>query len=169
VLKSPVHLTNIDTVLKVYPDALIAVTHRDPLTVLGSTTSLVANLRWVHSDSVDFASIGRYHSDLYQPALDHLVTLDEQGRLSPTRTHHGHYADFVSDPMKSVQAVYDGFGLELTPEAAARMQAYLDATPKGRHGEHHYDFDDLGLDQAEQRAGFGRYTTHFHVPITDVL
>jgi hypothetical protein len=164
VLKSPVHLTNIETVLEVYPDALIAVTHRDPLTVLGSTTSLVANLRWVHSDAVDFASIGRYHADLYRPGLDRLTTLDAEGWLPAGRVHHGHYADFVREPMKSVQAVYDTFGLDLTPEAAARMQAYLDATPKGRHGEHHYDFADLGLDQAEQRAAFAGYTTHFHVP-----
>jgi hypothetical protein len=164
VLKSPVHLHSLETLLDVYPDALIAVTHRDPLTVLGSTTSLVANLKWVHSDTVDFASIGRYHADLYRPSLDHLVTLDEQGWLPPNRVHHGHYADFVAEPMKSVHAVYDTFGIELTPEAAARMQRYLDATPKGRHGEHHYDFDDLGLDRDEQRAGFARYLDHFGVP-----
>ena len=66
--------------------------------------------------------------------------------------------------MKSVQAVYESLGLELTPEAASRMQAYLDATPKGRHGEHRYDFDDLGLDRDEQRARFARYLDHFHVP-----
>ena len=164
VLKSPVHLVNVDTVLKVYPDALLAVTHRDPLTVLPSATSLVANLRWVHSDHVDFASIGRYHADLYQPALDRLATRDEEGWLPAGRVHHGHYAGFVTDPMKSVQAVYDTFGLELTADAAARMQSYLDATPKGRHGEHHYDFADLGLDRTEQRARFQRYMDHFGVP-----
>ena len=44
VLKSPVHLHALPTLLAVYPDARLVVTHRDPLTVLASLTSLVATL-----------------------------------------------------------------------------------------------------------------------------
>ena len=66
VLKSPVHVSALPTLLAVYPDARLAITHRDPLTVLASLTSLVATLRWAHSDRVDFAEIGalpRTHVD----------------------------------------------------------------------------------------------------------
>ena len=51
------------------PDATEARAHRDPLTVLASASSLVANLRWVHSDRVDLAEIGRYHEDLFQRGM----------------------------------------------------------------------------------------------------
>ena len=67
VLKSPVHVSALPTLLAVYPDARLAITHRDPLTVLASLTSLVATLRWAHSDRVDFADIGAYHENMWTP------------------------------------------------------------------------------------------------------
>ena len=74
VLKSPVHVSALPTLLAVYPDTRLAITHRDPLTVLASLTSLVATLRWAHSDQVDFADIGRYHEDMWTTTLDDLTT-----------------------------------------------------------------------------------------------
>jgi hypothetical protein len=44
------------------------------------------------------------------------------------------------------------------------MAAHLEAKPQGRHGEHHYAFDDLGVDRAEVERGFARYVEHFQVP-----
>jgi len=163
-LKSPVHLHSLTTLLKVYPDARIAVTHRDPLRVLGSVTSLVANLRWVHSEKVDFAAIARYHADLYHGSLDQLVTLEERGWLPPERLHHGHYADFLGDPLEAVRAIYAAFGLPLREETCARMRAYLAVRPKDQHGEHRYSFDDLGLDRDAELRRFARYREHFRVP-----
>jgi len=163
-LKSPVHLHSLATLLEVYPDARIAVTHRDPLRVLGSVTSLVANLRWVHSEKVDFAEIARYHADLYHGSLDHLATLEERGWLPPGRLHHGHYADFVADPLEAVRALYRAFGLPLGPETEARMRAYLASRPKDLRGEHRYAFEDLGLDRDAESRRFARYRERFGVP-----
>ena len=165
VLKSPVHLRDVPTLLAVYPDARMVVTHRDPLTILPSVTSLVATLRWAHSDAVDFADIGRYHERLYHGDLDGLVDLDETGVLDPARTHHGRYHDFVADPLGAVAAVYDHLGMDLTPETESAMQAYLDERPKGAHGEHHYSFTDLELDVETERQRFARYCDHFAVPV----
>jgi len=164
VLKSPAHLGALPTILSVYPDARIVVTHRDPLTVLPSVSSLVATLRLAFSDDVDMADIGRYHADLYGRYLDALVEADERGVLDPARTHHGRYADFVADPMGSVRNTYEGVGLALTPAAEKAMAAHLAERPKGAKGEHRYSFDDLGLDRAAERARFERYRTHFAVP-----
>jgi hypothetical protein len=44
------------------------------------------------------------------------------------------------------------------------MSVHLAERPKGAKGEHHYSFDDLGLDRATERARFERYRTHFSVP-----
>ena len=83
VLKSPVHLAALPTLFAVYPDAQLAITHRDPLTVLASLTSLVATLRWAHSDRVDFAEIGRFHEHMWTRTLDDLVTASTDGSLDP--------------------------------------------------------------------------------------
>jgi len=163
-LKSPVHLQSLATLLEVYPDARIAVTHRDPLRVLGSVTSLVANLRWVHSEKVDFAEIARYHADLYHASLDHLAALEERGWLPPERLHHGRYADFVANPLEAVRALYRAFALGLAPETESRMRAALAARPKDLHGEHRYAFEDLGLDRDTEVRRFARYRERFRVP-----
>lgn len=166
-LKSPVHLHGLDALFAVYPDARLVVTHRDPLTLLGSVSSLVANLRWAHSDHVDLADIGRYHEALYLQDLDGLAIMVEEGRLDPARTHHGRYDEFVDDPMGAVRAVYAHHGMELAPEAEAAMAAHLEARPKGVDGEHRYDFADLGLDAEVERERFARYCATFGVRVEE--
>ena len=164
VLKSPVHLHSLPTLLAVYPDARLVITHRDPLTVLGSVTSLVATLRWAHSDDVDFADIGRYHADLYHKALDGLVDLEENGTLGRADVHHTHYSAFMADPLGTVASVADALGEPLDKQTEGAMRGYLDAHPQGAHGEHRYSFDDLGLNPDQVRARFGRYQLSFDVP-----
>ena len=163
VLKSPVHLHSLPVLLDVYPDAQVAVTHRDPLTVLASVSSLVAALRYAHSDQVDMTEIGRYHADLYHRALDGLARADERGTLPRERFHHSHYGDFIDDGVGVVRALYGSIGRVLSDDAASRMQAHLDAQPKGSHGSHDYDFGDLGLDVDVERARYATYTSHFGV------
>lgn len=164
VLKSPVHVSALPTLLAVYPDARLVITHRDPLTVLASLTSLVATLRWAHSDRVDFAAIGRYHEEMWTRALDGLTTQSTDGTLDPARVHHVHYADFVRDQIGVIDELYRSFGGPLAPATAAAMREYLAGRPKDVHGKHEYSFADLGLDPAVERARFARYQRHFSVP-----
>ena len=163
-LKSPVHLHSLLTLRAVFPDARVVVTHRDPLAVLGSVTSLVATLRWAHSDRVDLADIGRYHADLYHGSLDRLVDLDATGALAAAPVVHTRYDDFLQAPMQVLGDVYRGIGTDLPSSIAAAMQAYVDAHPQAAQGGHSWSFDDLGLDPAEERARFSRYQRHFDIP-----
>ena len=49
-LKAPEHQVHLDTLLKVYPDARIVQTHRDPIKCMASTTSLMGTLYSMRSD-----------------------------------------------------------------------------------------------------------------------
>src|SRR5438874_1585347 len=89
VLKSPVHLRSLAVLLQVYPDAQIAITHRDPITVLGSLSSLVSVLRYAHSDNVDMTELGHFHAELWHDNLDRLV----DAVLPEAQVHHSRYAD----------------------------------------------------------------------------
>jgi hypothetical protein len=164
VLKSPVHLHSLPTLLSVYPDARIAITHRDPLMVLPSVTSLVAMLRWAHSDRVDFAEIGRDHAARHHSDLDGLVTHVDRGTLDPARTWHGRYADFVEEPIGTVAKLYAHAGRDLPPPLAEQMARHLARQSQGGPGGHAYSFDDLGLDRAAERDRFARYQRCFAVP-----
>lgn len=143
----------------------IAITHRDPLVVLASVSSLIGNLRWVHSDAVDMADVGRFHVDLFVPTFDRLTALDRAGALPADRVAHGQYADFIDRPLETVEALCGQLGIDLDPATLQRMADHLAAKPQGRHGEHHYDFADLGLDPIATRTAVNEYATHFHVPM----
>lgn len=160
VLKSPVHLHSLDALVDTYPDARISFTHRDPLAVLASVTSLVATMRSAHSDHVDPDEIGRYHAELYSRSLDALVDRDRTGSPAPGRTTHSRHDQFVGDAMAVVHHIYGHFGWDLPEPTAARMAGYLAAQPQAAPGEHRYDSDVVDLDVAQRRR-LDRYRDRF--------
>lgn len=164
VCKSPVHLQSLPVLLAVYPDARLSVTHRDPLVVLGSVTSLVASMRAAHSDQVDRMGIARYHADLYARSLDALVDATDDAWLAPERVTHTTFVDFLEAPAAVVGSCYRHFGWDLPDATRDAMEEYLDEHPQGRLGGHEYTFAGLGLDPVEERARFARYVERFAVP-----
>ena len=63
--------------------------------------------------------------------------------------------------MAAIADVYRSFDMPFTSDAEARMRAYLNARNRER-GVHKYSFEELGLDQAEQR--FARYQKRYRGP-----
>ena len=167
VLKSPAHLQGLPALLEVFDDARFVITHRDPTAILPSVTSLIATMRWAHSERVDFAAIGRYHLELYARSLDNLIDLIDSGRLPADRTAQVPHRQVSTEKLAAARSVYEQLGMELSADAEAAMAAYVDATPPGKHGEHRYEFEDLGLTRAEVRARFARYIERFNIPVAD--
>jgi len=164
VLKSPVHLHALPTLFETYPDARVAITHRDPLTLLASLTSLIANLRWAHSDDVDPAAIAEAHVARYAATFDRLVDWTEANALPADQIHHSHFRDFVDAPIETVRDLYARFGLTRTAPLEADLRRALDANPREKHGGHDYSREDLGEDPATLRQRFDRYQRAFSVP-----
>jgi hypothetical protein len=162
VLKCPVHLQYLPTILDVYPDARFSCTHRDPVSILPSVSSLIANMRSAHSDDVDLAAIGRYHLDLYADTLDRFVDTVDGGVVDPARLTNSRHVDFLDDAMGVTRGLYAHFGWELSAAAEHAMEAYLRDHEEGRAGGR-YDLASFGLDGADVRARFARYATRFGV------
>ena len=166
VTKMPGHMATMDTLLGTFPDARIVVCHRDPLEMLSSVTSLLATLRWAHAHRVDFRALAREQADYYVGVLDRLV--DACAALAPDRVVHVHFAELNADHVATVRRIHDALGLPVSEDHLTAMRAHLDARPAGRHGGHQHRFADLGLDEAEMRERFARYTDAFGVPIEAV-
>jgi len=163
VLKSSSHLWSLDALLDEYPDALVVQTHRDPLRVLASFTSLVATLRRLYSDRVDARRVGEEEAAFLAAGLERAVAFRDRGRLEPARVHDLHFKTFIADPIGAIEALYRQFGRSLSPAARENMRRYLAANPGDKHGAHRYRFADTGLDPATERARFGRYTERFAI------
>ena len=164
VLKTPGHLWALENLMAEYPDACLVQTHRDPLQILSSLTSLLTTLRALASDHVDPHDIAREWSELNAQAYDASIDARESGLLHPSQIIDIHFADFMADPFAAIQRIYEKFNIEYTPKADKQMRAYLEMHTIEQHGKHTHRFEDTGLDLHEARERVKRYQEHFDVP-----
>lgn len=178
VLKSPYHLFSLDALRAVFPDACIVHTHRDPRQVSGSLCSLTGVLRTLTLAEVDSHAIGQGCLDTWGTAVDRALAVrrraDEAqagGRSTQIpkipnspKIHDVYYQDLRADPLATVLGIYQHFGLELTPEAAAAMEHWLQQHPQHAHGVHRYNLARFGLRDEAVTERFADYVKHFDIP-----
>jgi hypothetical protein len=162
ILKAPSHLGHLPSLFDVFPDACLIITHRDPLKVLGSVTSLVASLHWMATDDVDYQGIIDTWANM-PGLLDEVIDWRASGRIPEEQIYDFRYADFAADPLRAIADVYRYFEIPFPGRAEQRMQAYL-RTRSQERAVHRYSFEELGLDKAEQRERFARYQERYEVP-----
>ena len=164
VLKSPGHVWSLDALLAEYPNALLVQTHRDPLRIVASLSSLVARLRTLGSDDATIPGVAADFAENILEGLDRSVTARENGTVASDRVVDVQFRGFMTDPFATIHEIYEKLGLELQPEAEQRMRAFFAANPSDKHGAHTYTFADTGLDEGEWRERARRYQDYFDVP-----
>jgi hypothetical protein len=161
--KTPHHLEYLDELLTVFPDAKIVLTHRDPARTVASFCSMMAHGRAMFCDAVDPVEVGEQFGAKAIRAVERVM--DVRNRLDSSSFLDVLYQDVISDPFKEVRRVYDFIGLELTPDTESQMQRWLAANSQTKHGVHHYQLEDFGLDRASLDPHFEAYRDRFGVPI----
>ncbi|HEV7526862.1 MAG TPA: sulfotransferase [Acidimicrobiia bacterium] len=164
VLKSPGHLWALDALVAEYPNALLVQTHRDPLRILASLSSLVARLRSLASDDSTIPRAAADFADNILDGLDRSVDAREDGTVPADQVVDVQFRSFMADPFATIHSIYEKLGLELAPEAEQRMRAFFAANPSDKHGTHTYTFADTGLDEGTWRERARRYQEYFDVP-----
>ncbi len=156
VLKSPVHLHNLDVLQSTYPDACLVMTHREPMDILGSVTSLIAQLRWAHSDVVSTEEIGRYHAELYWRDLDGITE-----REPIENCIHISFQDLNEKPVDQIQRLYEYFSIPMTDDVLRAVKEKAAAASDSREAAHRYSFAWLGIDFDATYARFSPYRAKF--------
>jgi hypothetical protein len=164
VLKSPQHLWSLDALLRVYPDARIVQTHRDPVKVAASLASLVSLLRGMGSDDVDPDEVGADWSARLAEGLSRSLAVRSTQEFAASNVVDVHFHEFIADPLAVVRRIYDRFDMELRGEAVGRMQAFIDEHPQNEHGRHEYTLRGSGLELETERNRFEAYQKHFDIP-----
>jgi hypothetical protein len=163
-LKSPAHLWHLDALAGEYPDAVLVQTHRDPLKVIASVSALVAHLRQMASDETSVAEAASEYADDILTGLERGIEARDRGTFPADQVVDVHFTDFVADPLASIAQIYAALGRELTPDAEARMRAFLAAHPgDGGGGGTRYRWEDTQLDADVLRERAKRYQDRFGV------
>ncbi len=160
-LKYPVHMGNLRTVLSVYPDARFVQTHRDPTKVIPSICSLVAGWRALSQENFDPHELGTWQLDLWSRRL--LAGIEVRRDYDDGRFFDLHFRDVQSDPIGAVRRMYDHFGLEMSDEGERLMSAWRADNPPGKYGSHKYTAADYGLTETRMNDAFDSYLDHFKI------
>ena len=164
VLKCPQHLEQLDVLQRVFPDATIAITHRDPVSVIQSAVTMLAYGQRISRRRVDLDGLMRYWTDRVVHLLQACVR-DRQG-LPAGRSIDVLFHEFMADDLAMVEKIYARAELDVTALARGELQAFLAANPRGKGGRVIYNLrEDFGVDPAQLRARFDFYTSRFPVKV----
>jgi len=153
VLKNPSHLHAMDALMATFPDALVVQCHRPAETIMASMCSLAEHATEGWSNTFVGAQIGADALGTWSRGLERFNT--ERAKHDPAQFYDVDYADFVADPIRTVERIYSYFGLPLTDWALAAMQEMHSASRKGRRApKHTYSLTDYGLTAEAVKARF---------------
>jgi hypothetical protein len=152
-LKSPMHLENLDALRTVFPDATIVWCHRDPVTVVASFCSLIEHGMAVSTRPLDLTGIGTTWLGLLSRAMTR--GLAARAAIPPEQLVDAPYSWLGSDPATGAPKLYAAVGAPWTEADAARLPAAV-ARPRGTR-KHTYDLSRYGLSRAEVEAAFADY------------
>ncbi len=161
VMKSPQFLLDLEVVLKVAPEAVVAQTHRDPVDLVGSYCSTYANSRRRSVSALDLAALGQERLAFLGAMADRAVAVRDA--TSADRFVDVHYSELVAEPFSVLQDLYDTAGVPLTATVRTAMQRWLEAHPQHQAGRHQYDLADYALDRDTVEARFRAYLDRFRV------
>ena len=162
VMKSPPHMENLPALEATYPDATVIVTHRDPVAVIQSAITMLAYGDRIRRRTVDLRELAVYWTERIERLLRACVR--DREVIAASRSMDVRFHEYMADQKSVVRRVYAMAGLALTADAGTRIDDYLAANPRGKHGQVAYDLaGDFGVDVAALRERFRFYYERFGV------
>ncbi|MBK6453255.1 MAG: sulfotransferase [Proteobacteria bacterium] len=150
-LKSPLYYGMEPSLLEVFPDACLVMSHRHPKVSVPSSIKLLEKFFMPYSDA--------------RPDADRAVL----GSASSIRRHFRNrermgldvldipYSELVRAPQAVIEKVYRFCGIPLSDGSRARMLEWNDNNPKDMHGRHAYSLVEYGYSEERLQAVFADY------------
>ncbi|MGB8328779.1 MAG: sulfotransferase [Polyangiales bacterium] len=164
ILKSPQHLEQLGPLIETFPDATVALTHRDPVSVVASAITMLTYGDRLRRTKVEPRAVATYWSDRIERLLRACVR--DRDRLPVSQSIDVLFHEFMSDDLGMVERIYQVAGLEMSTSARASLYRYMSENPRGKHGRIVYDLQgDFGVDPQALRKRFDFYYERFPVQV----
>ncbi|MGZ3196870.1 MAG: sulfotransferase family protein [Croceibacterium sp.] len=158
VLKTAQHMLDLPALLRVFPDARIIFTHRDPQSVVGSSASLAWNQTIIYSDHANPRAMGEEWLRITRLMIERMHA---NRRSLPThRFMDVHFDDMDRDWRGTMERVYDFVGFDIEPALPA-MEAYQRRTRRRR--PHRYSLEEFGLTPGRVLDELGDYMRSYDI------
>jgi len=161
VLKAPMHLFGLDHLLKTYPDARIIFTHRNPLDAMTSGISMVYHWTEFSTMQADLPAISEWYPRIWARGLERAI--DIRKRYDQKTIYDIFHKDVSSNPIKSVNNIYDHFNIRFDLAHQKRMQVWFRDNPRSKFGNHIYKAQEFALNTEREKRRFQFYQDKFAV------
>ncbi len=159
ILKAPDHAYALDSLFKVFPDAMVIQTHREPMQVVKSATRMAFVVRKAFSNDLDLEQIARGEAEALQQKITRITQFRQQRPDLENRFIDVTYTNLTADPLKTMRQIYDRLGFAFG-EQTERNVLQL-AAQRGRYSQkgltrklRETKADELV--DADQFAGYGK-------------
>lgn len=159
IMKSPVHIGALSTLLETFPDAIVVHCHRDLQKVIPSFASLIEEGRKIGSDTTDPIEIGHDMCEYWGGSLDRYMTMREA--LPKERIIDVRFAEICNDILGVIRRICQREGRELTPEAITAFQQYEARRPNHHWGRYDYSANHYGYSAEMIDKRFSAYRERF--------
>lgn len=136
VLKCPQHLEQLPALQKTFPDATIAVTHRDPVAVIQSAVTMLAYGQRINRQQVLMTELIDYWSDRIQRLLKSYVR--DRPLLPADQSIDVPFHIFMADDLAMIEQIYAKADLPFTAQARNSLLNYVTDHPRGKEGRIEY-------------------------------
>jgi len=162
ILKSPQHLEQLGPLIDTFPDATVALTHRDPVSVVASAITMLCYGDRVRRKRVEPEAVAAYWADRVEKLLRRCVR--DRGLLPANRSIDVMFHEFMADDIAMVDRIYALADLEMTAAARGQLDDFMAVNPRGKHGRIVYDLRrDFGIEPAALRERFRFYYDAFPI------
>ena len=162
VLKCPQHMEQLPVLLKIFPDASVVLTHRDPVAVITSIVTMLAYGQRLKCSQVDAKTLVEYWADRIERLLKECVR--DRFNLSDGKIMDLPFQEFMDDDLGAVKKIYQLAGLEFNETSQHELSAYIDNNPRGKYGRVVYHLErDFGVSPVDLQERFSFYYKHYQV------
>ncbi|WDF74312.1 sulfotransferase family protein [Novosphingobium sp. KACC 22771] len=160
VLKSPSNLPYTELAARAFPDAVLIMTHRDPLQTVPSYVSMQAAL-YKLSGTIPDHEVGAFW---FKRLTDWMNRFEAaRGRIGEQRFIDIDYRDVARDPLTQARHVLARMGIPLNAELDEALAEFMAGNQREQRPMHDYSLERFGLEEAEILAAFADYRARYIV------
>jgi hypothetical protein len=163
-LKSPQHVERLRELMAVFPDATVVCTHRDPVAVAKSMSTMLTYTSRMSRDPEKLVDVGLYWIDRMGRMLHGMA--DQRGLVPSNQSFDVKFLEFMAVDIGMVRRIYELAGHHWDESTEAGMRAYMVDHPRGVHGSVTYHVeDDFGIDIDALAGDLRFYVDRFGVEV----
>lgn len=158
ILKSPSNLPYAEVAAKAFPNALLIMTHRDPLQTVPSYVSMQAALYKLSATLTD-AEVGAF----WFPRLVEWMRMFEAARerIGEDRFIDIDYREVGKEPMAQAERVLSRMGIPVDAQLGEVLAEFLAGNKREQRPMHDYSLERFGLDEEAIKREFATYRERY--------